>query len=123
VKLLLPLNSDHFHVHYASRYYLPELLDAGVQVYFYKKGFVHSKVWIADGEWASVGTANLDNRSLYLNFEVNCLIYTPRVIQELEEAFELDLLDSRKLDAKSFSQRPWTEKLAENFCRLFSPVL
>jgi cardiolipin synthase len=123
VKLLLPLNADHFHVHYASRYYLPELLEAGVQVYFYRKGFVHSKVWIADGEWASLGTANLDNRSLYLNFEVNCLIYTPRVIAELEGAFARDLEDSIKLDAKTFANRPWHEKLAENFCRLFSPIL
>jgi cardiolipin synthase len=123
VKLLLPLNADHFHVHYASRYYLPELLDAGVEVYWYKKGFIHSKVWIADGQWASVGTANLDNRSLFLNFEVNCMIYTPRVIAELEQAFERDLKDSIRIDAKTFARRPWTEKLAENFCRLFSPIL
>ena len=87
VKLLLPINADHFYVHYASRYYLPELLEAGVQVYLYKKGFVHSKVWVADGEWASVGTANLDIRSMYLNFEVNCLVYCQRVIAELEGAF------------------------------------
>jgi cardiolipin synthase A/B len=123
VKLLLPQNADHFHVHYASRYYLPELLDAGVDVYLYKKGFIHSKVWIADGHWASVGTANLDNRSLFLNFEVNCMIYTPKVIAELEQAFERDLLDSIRLDPQTYAQRPWTEKLAENFCRLFSPIL
>jgi cardiolipin synthase len=123
VKLLLPMNADHTTVHYASRYYLPDLLEAGVEIYLYKKGFIHSKVWIADGQWASVGTANLDLRSLRLNFEVNCLIYSQPSIADLEEAFQRDLQDSVRLDAKSFARRPWTEKLAENFCRLFSPIL
>lgn len=123
VKLLLPLNADHTTVHYASRYYIPDLLEAGVEVYLYKKGFIHSKVWIADGEWASVGTANLDLRSLRLNFEVNCLIYSQPSIANLEQAFLRDLQDSIRLDAKTFAQRPWNEKLAENICRLFSPIL
>jgi cardiolipin synthase len=123
VKLLLPLNADHTTVHYASRYYLPDLLEAGVEVYLYKKGFIHSKVWIADGQWASVGTANLDLRSLRLNFEVNCLIYSEPSITNLEDAFRRDLKDSIRLDAKSFAKRPWSQKLAENICRLFSPIL
>ena len=70
------MEADHTAVHYASLYYIRDLLDAGVKVYLYTNGFIHSKVWLADGKWASVGTANLDNRSLLLNFEVNCLIYT-----------------------------------------------
>ncbi len=123
IKLILPNAADHFHVHYASRYYVPELLEAGVQVYFYTKGFIHSKVLIADGQWASVGTANFDLRSLRLNFEVNCLLYSQPRIAELEAAFERDLADSVRVDAATFARRPVTEKLAENFCRLFSPIL
>ena len=123
VKLLIPKAADHFHVHYASQYYLSELLDAGVEVFHYTNGFLHSKVWIADGHWASVGTANLDNRSLLLNFEVNCMLYTRTAIAQLERAFEADLKNSVRLDPKAFAKRPWTEKLAENFCRLFSPTL
>jgi cardiolipin synthase len=123
VRLLLPFEADHFTVHYASLYYLRDLLDAGVKVYQYTNGFIHAKVWLADGQWASVGTANLDNRSLFLNFEVNCLLYTPKVVAELEEVFRRDLEHSVRLDAKVFGQRPWGERLAENVCRLFSPVL
>jgi cardiolipin synthase len=123
VRLLLPYRADHYTVHFASFYYLRDLLDAGVKVYLYTNGFIHSKVWLADGKWASVGTANLDNRSLLLNFEVNCLIYTPKVVAELEEQFRQDLEQSIRLDAKTFARRPWAEKLAENVCRLFSPVL
>jgi len=123
VRLLLPYEADHTMVHYAGRYYLRDLLDAGVKVYLYTNGFVHSKVWLADGEWASVGTANLDNRSLLLNFEVNCLIYTPESVAELEEQFKRDLKESIRLDPKVFAKRPFVSKLAENFFRLFSPVL
>ena len=123
VRLLLPFEADHTAVHYASLYYVPDLLDAGVKVYLYTNGFIHSKVWLADGQWASVGTANLDNRSLVLNFEVNCLIYSPREVAKLEMQFERDLEQSIRLDAKVFAKRPWASKLAENFFRLFSPVL
>jgi cardiolipin synthase len=123
VRLILPYIADHPSVFYASRYYLHDLLEAGVKVYLYTNGFIHSKVWIADGQWASVGTANLDNRSLLLNFEVNCLIYTPGAVAELEAQFERDLKDSIRLDRKVYARRPLASKLAENFFRLFSPVL
>jgi len=123
VRLILPYKADHTAVHYASRYYFPDLFEAGVKVYLYTNGFIHSKVWLADGRWASIGTANLDNRSLLLNFEVNCLIYTPSAIAELEEQFRKDLKDSVRLDPQVFAKRPLTSKLAENFFRLFSPVL
>jgi cardiolipin synthase A/B len=123
VRLLLPFEADHTAVHYASLYYLTDLLDAGVKVYLYTNGFIHSKVWLADGVWASVGTANLDNRSLLLNFEVNCLIYSPREVVELEKQFERDLEQSIRLEPAVFAKRPWGSKVAENFFRLFSPVL
>jgi cardiolipin synthase len=123
VRLILPYAADHTSVFYASRYYLSDLLDAGVKVYLYTNGFIHSKVWLADGQWASIGTANLDNRSLLLNFEVNCLIYSPRAVAELEEQFQRDLKDSIRLDAKVYARRPLGTKIAENFFRLFSPVL
>jgi cardiolipin synthase len=123
VRLLLPYESDHTAVHYATHYYLPDLLAAGVKVYLYTNGFIHSKVWVADGRWASVGTANLDNRSLLLNFEVNCLIYTPRAVAELEQQFERDIKQAIRLEAGVFAKRPVTQRLAENFFRLFSPVL
>jgi cardiolipin synthase A/B len=123
VRLILPREADHITVHYAGLYYLRELLDAGVKVYQYTNGFIHSKVWLVDGKWASVGTANLDNRSLLLNFEVNCLFYSTKEVDELEEQFRRDLEQSVRLELKAFAKRPWTERLLENFCRLFSPVL
>jgi cardiolipin synthase len=108
---------------YAARYYWSEMLRAGVKVYQYTKGMMHSKVVMVDGQWASVGTANLDNRSMHLNFEASCLIYSRAAVAELETAFERDLGDAIRLDKHVYAHRPFAGRLLENACRLFSPVL
>jgi cardiolipin synthase len=123
VRLLGQYHPDKWIPHFAARYYWTEMLNAGVKVYQYTKGMMHSKVVLVDGEWASVGTANLDNRSLHLNFEVNCLFYTPAVVAELEEAFQSDLSTSIRLERGVYARRPFAGRLVENACRLLSPVL
>ncbi|MDB5311883.1 MAG: clsA [Gemmataceae bacterium] len=107
----------------AARYYWGDLLAAGVKVYQYARGMMHSKYVLVDGEWASVGTANTDNRSLYLNYEVNCLVYDAAVVAELEEQYLKDLEWSVRLDPGVFATRPFASRLAENAARLLSPVL
>lgn len=107
----------------AARYYWSEVLAAGVKVYQYTKGMMHSKVVLVDDEWASVGTANFDNRSMYLNFEVNCLIYAPDAVADLEAAFVRDLGTAIRLERRVYAQRPLAVKLLENACRLLSPIL
>lgn len=123
VRLLCQFHPDKWIPFFAGRYYFGEVLRAGVKVYQYTKGMMHSKVVLVDGQWASVGTANLDNRSLHLNFEVNCLIHTPERIAELEGAFLRDLTTSIRLDRAVFAQRPFAGRLVENACRLMSPIL
>jgi len=118
VRFLGQHHPDKWLAQYAARYYWGQVLPAGDKVYQYTKGMIHAKVVMVDGVWASVGTANLDNRSLYLNFEVNCLIYAPRVVADLEAAFLRDLDDAIRLDRHVYAGR-----LLENTCRLFSPVL
>jgi cardiolipin synthase len=109
--------------YFAGRYYYPDLLAAGVKIYAYNKGFMHAKVIMVDNEWATVGTANLDNRSLLLNFEVNCLFDSPKIVNQLEQAFLNDLDDSIRLNSKVYAKRNLAGKLMENVCRLFAPVL
>ena len=84
---------------------------------------VSGEVAILDGQWASVGTANLDIRSLHLNFEVNALFYDRGVVAELEAAFARDLGDAIRLEREVYSRRPFSSRLLENACRLLSPVL
>jgi cardiolipin synthase len=123
VRLLCQYHPDKWIPYFTARYYWTEVLDAGVQVYQYTKGMMHAKVILADDAWASVGSANLDNRSLHLNFEANCLIYQPALVAELDEAFRHDLTTAIRLDRHVYARRPFAGRLAENACRLLSPVL
>lgn len=107
----------------AGRYYWRDLLAAGVRVYQYARGMMHSKYLLVDSEWASMGTANIDNRSLYLNYEVNCLVYDPVVVADLEQQFLADLEWAIELDPKVYATRPFASRLAENAARLLSPIL
>ena len=123
VRLLCQFHPDKWIPYFAARYYFGQVLAAGVKVYQYTKGMLHSKVVMADGQWASVGTANLDNRSMHLNFEVNCLVYTPAAVAELETAFLNDLESAIRLDRDVYARRPLAGRLLDNACRLFSPIM
>lgn len=123
VRLLIPGIPDHKIVYWATNSYLEEIMEAGVRVYFYQKGFVHSKVLIADGSVASVGTANMDERSFKHNFEVNALIYTREVVEEIETQFFQDLLDSKEIKLEEYCQKSLPKRLRESLARLLSPLL
>ncbi|MBN9519981.1 cardiolipin synthase [bacterium] len=123
VRYLGLFRPDHWLAFLAARYYWAELMAAGVKVYQYGRGIMHSKYMLVDGEWASVGTANFDNRSLLLNYEVNAMVYNPVVVAELEEHFLRDLEWAVRIDPEQFARRPFIAKLAENAARLLSPVL
>jgi len=123
VRLLWLFKPDHQLPYYAARYLLPELLDEGVKVYQYSRGMMHAKYMIVDGKWGWVGSTNLDNRSLVLNFEANCILHSPPLLGELEEAFRKDLDESIRMEAKAFAGRPFVGRMIENGCRLLSPLL
>lgn len=123
VKLILPERPDHKIVYWATMSYLEELLEAGVKVYLYKKGFIHAKILIIDGVVASLGTANMDIRSFYYNFEVNALIYDNKIVKKLESDFQEDLRQSREVMIGEVYSRPLRQKLKESSARLFSPLL
>ena len=123
VRILLPERSDSKIVHWATKSYIGELLDARVKVYFYKKGFNHSKLIMIDGLFSSIGTANMDNRSFDVNFEVTALLYDQKVAGELEKRFLDDLRDSEQVTAKDWASRPGWDSFREGLARLFSPLL
>lgn len=123
VRLLCLYHPDKWIPFLAGRYYWTDLLRAGGKVYQYTRGMMHAKVVTVDGNWAMVGTANLDNRSMHLNFEVNCLLYDPGLTAELDAAFLRDFRSAIRLDRHVFGQRPFAARLMENTCRLLSPIL
>ncbi|RSD29414.1 cardiolipin synthase [Mesobacillus subterraneus] len=123
VRLLVPHKPDKKIVFYASRSYFPELLEAGVKIYEYEKGFMHSKIVIVDGQLASIGTSNMDMRSFHLNFEVNAFLYKTSSTEKLVEEFEKDLLVSKQIMMDDFSKRHIGYRLLESTSRLLSPML
>lgn len=123
VKLMIPDNSDSKLLKWSIRSYLEELLDVGVQVYFYTKGFLHSKVLLADDFVASIGTANMDERSFSQNFEVNAIIYDKSICTELKAQFLRDLEVCHQVSVEEFKKRPRKEKAMESIARLFSPLI
>ncbi|MFO0879571.1 MAG: cardiolipin synthase [Gemmataceae bacterium] len=123
VRLLCLLRPDHLLSFYASRFYWADLLAFGGKVYQYARGMMHSKIIIVDDDWATVGSANMDNRSLHLNFESNCCFYSPALVAELARQYQADLHDSIPLDTWTFANRSLAVRLLEHGCRLFAPIL
>ena len=123
VRIIIPGNPDHFFVYWASMSYLGELLEAGVKVYQYERGFIHAKVLTIDGKVATVGSANMDIRSFVLNFEVNAFLYDEGIAQLLEEEFENDLHACVEITKEWYHRRRWWFKVHEAVARLVSPML
>ncbi|WP_242847909.1 cardiolipin synthase [Inediibacterium massiliense] len=123
VRIILPGKADHKTVFWASLSHVEELLEAGVKVYQYKKGFIHGKIMLVDGEAASIGTANLDLRSFEINFEVNAFIYDQEIIAQMEEHFLIDIKDSEEIILEEYKRRSIFNKIKESTARLFSPLL
>ncbi len=123
VRLIVPMKSDHRFVVLAGRSYYDQLLEAGVEINEYKRGIMHSKTLVIDDCWSLVGSPNFDPRSLLLNFEVGVVMYDPAISATLKQHFEADLEHCRHIRREEFEKRPLRSVFAENFCRLFSPVL
>ena len=123
VRLLVPGESDSRFVNLASHSYFEELLDAGVKIYIYQKGFVHAKTMVSDYNLSMVGSANMDIRSFDLNFELNAVVYDKIVHDQLKAVFLSDLDDSVELNPEEWRQRGRLIKMSESVCRLFSSVL
>ncbi len=123
VRIMVPEVNDGFLTQYASRSYFPELLRTGAEIYSYKKGFLHQKIIIIDGNLASLGTANMDMRSFHLNFEVNVFLYGTSSIRDLVAHYEQDMEDCEKISPVQYYKRGFAERSKESFARLFSGVL
>ena len=123
VRLIVPKKGDSRLVDLAARSYFPELLEAGVRIYEYEARFIHAKTMVCDNDVAIVGTANLDNRSFRLNFEVAAIVFGEAANTTLADAFTKDLLDSREILRSDFARQPFKARLGQAGARLISPLL
>ncbi len=123
VRILLPETSDATIPKWSTFSYIDELLEAGVGIYLYQPGFVHSKLIMVDSKFASIGTANFDFRSLETNFEINAVIYDEEITMELEQQFMEDTSKSIQLNYADWENRSKANKIKESLSRIFSPLL
>ena len=113
VVLLLPGAIDNNIVRQASRAGFGRLFDAEVEIYEYRSGLLHAKTMVVDGRWATVGSANVDNRSFALNEELNVALYDGAMAARLEKVFADDLKHSRRLDAARWRARGPLDRMLE----------
>lgn len=123
VQLLLPERSDSFFADQASLVYLSDLLELGVTVHRYATGFMHQKVVLVDDHTAAVGTVNVDNRSLRLNFEATALVLGQEFAASVEAMLLDDFAGSRRLESTELESRPWHRHALSRLALLAAPIL
>lgn len=123
VRLIIPDEPDGPVVGMANWSFTRELLPAGVKVYRYRGGFMHQKVLLMDDLLAGVGTANFDNRSFRLNFEITLLVHDRTFCGEVEAMLEDDFRQARQVTQEEVDAKPWWFRLGMGIARLFAPVL
>ena len=123
VELLLPGQNNLPFVGWAANSYLFEVLEHDVKVFFQPPPFVHSKMLLIDTEYALVGSANIDPRSLRLNFEFNIEIFADDTLRELTEHFDQAREQAHQISLEEVDQRSLPVRLRDSFCKLFSPYL
>ena len=123
VRVIVPHIPDKKIVYTATRSYYEVLLEAGVKVYEYKPGFIHSKTFVADDNTAIVGTANLDFRSMHLNFEDIVWAYNTGVENNLKSDFEEMLNECIEIKLEDWKARSFLKRIGEALISAFSPML
>ncbi|QAT42453.1 cardiolipin synthase [Aminipila luticellarii] len=123
VRLMIPCMPDHMFVYWATYAYAGEMIRSGARVFVYDKGFLHAKTLVADGEVASIGSANFDVRSFKLNFEANAFFFDEKEARKMEDIFEEDMADCHELTKELYAQRGLVIKFKESVARLLTDIL
>jgi cardiolipin synthase len=123
VRIIVPKSSESAMIHWTVQSFFSRFLSAGVKIYLFQEGFIHSKVVLSDDAVCSIGTANLDIRSFEQNFEVNALIYNKEVTMNMKRQFNIFLEKSLQLTPEEHSARPKIDRVKEKLARLGSPLM
>ena len=122
VRIITPHRWDKRLVHITTRSYYRELIRAGVRVYEYSDGFIHSKTFVSDDIVASCGTTNLDFRSLYLHFECGTFLYRSDAVMQIKEDFLETLKSSAEITEENLMEN-FATRLVQDFLRVFAPLM
>lgn len=123
VIIIMPHIPDKWYAFVLAKTYYEELMEAGVQIYEYTPGFVHAKVFVSDNDTATVGTINLDYRSLYHHFECGAFIYNNPAVWDVERDFQETLKKCEKVTLTTLKSRSLIERLVGRVLRLIAPLM
>ncbi len=123
VKLLVPKKNNHFYAGLAGRALYEELLASGIRIFERKPPFMHSKALLVDNKLAIVGSANIDIRSISLNYETNLAIFDEKSINEIKALVDNEFKAADEIELKQWQQRGAFQQFLENFFHLFAPML
>ncbi|MBE7324345.1 phosphatidylserine/phosphatidylglycerophosphate/cardiolipin synthase family protein [Nocardioides sp. Y6] len=123
IRILLPHRSNHIVADWISRGYYGQLLAAGVRIFRYQGAMVHAKTSTIDGNWTTVGTANIDRLSLTGNYEINVEIIDESMARAMEEIFRVDLTNCVELTREEWDRREWHRKFTEAVLAPLGPLL
>ncbi|GAC1302326.1 MAG: phospholipase D-like domain-containing protein [Ktedonobacteraceae bacterium] len=119
VRVLIPWYSNHIVVDWLTHGYITECLEAGIRILGYQYAMLHAKTCTIDGQWVTLGTANLDRLSSIGNYEINVEIFNTELACQMEELFKSDTTDVFELTVDEWNRRPWYTKLSE---RILAPL-
>ncbi len=123
VKIITPGIPDKWYIHIIAQSYYKELIEAGIEIYEYSKGFIHSKSFVSDDNKAVIGTINIDYRSLYLHFECAVYMYGNSSVKDMKWDFTKTLEDCRKIDIEFCNKIPAGKQIMAGILRIFNPLL
>jgi len=108
---------------WAGNTYMADIVESGVRVYLYQKGYLHAKTISIDSEICSIGSTNIDIRSFSINYELNAVLYSERLAKQLEQDFQRDLAHCSEFDAAAYEKRKVPVRFRDSVARLLSPLL
>lgn len=123
VRLMLPQKPDSIYMGPANRAYYKECLEAGIRIYEWTGTFIHSKTIVSDDYLSVIGSANMDFRSLEINYEVNSFIYSKDIALANKAIFFKDMEKCMEVTLRQWNQRPWYSKMGQHIMQLFAPLL
>ncbi|MDR0973499.1 MAG: cardiolipin synthase [Prevotellaceae bacterium] len=123
IRLMVPEHTDNRFTCWGTYSYVKDMLTAGAKVFFYQKGFLHSKLMVSDDAFGTVGSTNVDFRSFEHNFEANLFMYDKDVCEQLHHIFLRDQQDCRQIKLRTWQKRPLYQKVMESLMRLIAPLL
>lgn len=123
VRIVTPHIEDKWYAHIVTRAYYSHLIEYGVKIYEYVPGFIHSKTFVSDDKVATVGTINMDYRSLYLHFECGVFLYNTKSIDEIKKEFLDNLEKCKEFTLDDCKNVKWSNRILRSILRVFAPLM